>query len=157
MVSGTGHYKIDSPLMLRFHVAVHARPRSLQLGPIVDVRGLRLQTLSVSPMSLGEPMGTSFESAQAYLNDLPRMYFEPDGSFVWVGETGDVTPWQVDGMVYDRNNRLLSVEMRGQCSERNFDTLLSGFGWPGTDLIFQLADEALFVDEGEFRRLTTIV
>ncbi|WP_147274289.1 hypothetical protein [Bremerella cremea] len=102
-------------------------------------------------------MGASFEAAQSYLNKLPRMYFEPDGSFVWVGETGDVAPWQVDGVAYDRNGRLHSVEMRGQCPERNFDTLLSGFGWPGTDLIFQLADEALFVDEGEFRRFVTIV
>ncbi len=138
--------------MLRFNVSVHARPRSLHLGPIIDVRGLRLQTLSVSPVALGEPMGMSFEASQSHLNNLPRMYFEPDGSFVWVGDTDDRSPWQVDGVVYDRNGSLHSVEMRGHCPEQTFDTLLTAFGWPGTDLIFQLADEALFVDEGEFRR-----
>ncbi|PQO33802.1 hypothetical protein [Blastopirellula marina] len=142
--------------MLRFNVSVHARPRSLHLGPIVDNRGLRLQTLAVSPMALGEPMGVSFEAVQSHLNDLPRMYFEPDGSFVWVGEAGDLKSWQVDGIVYDRNGSLHSVEMKGQCPEQAFDMLLTAFGWPETDFIFQLADEALFIDEGEFRRFTKI-
>lgn len=128
----------------------------MQLGPIVAIRGLRLQTLSVSPAALGEPMGASFEAAQSHLNELPRMFFEPDGSFVWVGEVGDLKPWQVDGVVYDRNASLHVVEMKGSCSETAFDTLLSAFGWPGTDLIFQLTDEGVFIDEGEFRRFAVV-
>lgn len=138
--------------MYRFNVSVHARPRSLQLGPLVKARGLRLQTLSISPIVLGEPMGCSFESAQTRLNNLPRMLFEPDGSFVWVHENEAAAGWQLDGVLYDRNGRLHSAEINGNCTEEAFDTLLSAMGWPGTDLVFQLSDEAVFVDEGEFRR-----
>ncbi|MEW4563333.1 hypothetical protein AB1K70_12455 [Bremerella sp. JC770] len=117
----------------------------------MNARGLRLQTLTISPVVLGEPMGCSFESAQTRLNNLPRMLFEPDGSFVWAQEENDDT-WQLDGVLYDRNGRLHSAEIKGNCSEEAFDTLLSAMGWPGTDLVFQLSNEAIFVDEGEFRR-----
>ena len=120
----------------------------MQLGPLIRARGLRLQTLAVSPVNLGEPMANSFEFAQHRLNRLPRMLFEPDGSFVWVGEN----EWQVDGVLYDRNGKLHSAELKGSCSEDAFDTLLSAMGWPGTDLIFQLVQKSVFVDEGEFRR-----
>ncbi|MHC2069613.1 hypothetical protein ACYFX5_19240 [Bremerella sp. T1] len=144
---------IHNKSMYWFHVSVHARPRSLQLGPLVPIRGLRLQTLAISPVVLGEPMGCSFETAQAKLNNLPRMLFEPDGSFVWVNDADGESPWQVDGVLYDRNGRLHSAEIKGSCSEEALDTLLCAMGWPGTDVIFQLSNEAVFVDEGEFRRM----
>lgn len=97
-------------------------------------------------------MGKSFEAAQKHLNQLPRMLFEPDGSFVWSGLHGNNQAWQVDGVVYDRNGFVHCVEANGLCPEQTFDELLSAIGWPGTDLIFQLSEEAIFIDEGEFRR-----
>jgi len=100
-------------------------------------------------------MGCSFESAQTRLNSLPRMLFEPDGSFVWVQENDGGTTWQLDGVLFDRNGRLHSAEIKGSCSEEAFDMLLSAMGWPGTDLVFQLSNEAVFIDEGEFRRFAT--
>ena len=124
----------------------------MQLGPIVNSRGLSLQTLAISPTCLGEPMGRSFEATQQHLDRIPRMLFEPDGSFVWTGSHDDDQAWQVDGVVYDRNGFVRCVEIKGLCPEQTFDLLLSAIGWPGTDLIFQLADEAVFIDEGEFRR-----
>ncbi|GAA4433898.1 hypothetical protein [Bremerella cremea] len=107
-----------------------------------------MQTLAISPITLGEPMAASFEAAQDRLVDLPRMLFEPDGSFVWTSEDG----WQVDGVLFDRNGRLHSAELKGACSEDALDTLLTAMGWPGTDMVFQLSDQGVFIDEGEFRR-----
>lgn len=142
--------------MYWFHVSVHARPRSVQLGPIVPLRGLHLQSLAVSPLALNEPLGCSFEEAQCRLDTLERMLFEPDGSFVWVSDGAATDPWQLDGMLLDRNRRLHSAEIKGSCCDESLDILLSALGWPGTDLIFQLTHEAIFLDEGEFRRLAAL-
>jgi hypothetical protein len=83
------------------------------------------------------------------------MFVEPDGSFVWVssGASGDqsVPEWQLDGNLFDRNGRLLIVDLKGTCDEASFDRLLSVFGWPTTPIMFQLSREAVFLDERTFR------
>jgi hypothetical protein len=96
-------------------------------------------------------MGISFEEASARLTKLERMYCEPDGSLVWVSSQGEPA-WQVDGNLYDRNERLLFVDLKGTCLAESFDRLLAALGWPQTSLMFQLTREAVFLDEAEFRR-----
>ena len=98
-------------------------------------------------------MGCSFEVASQRLGQLERMFCEPDGSFVWVSSQGDPV-WQVDGNLYDRDERLLFVDLKGTCPPDQFDRLLSALGWPETKLMFQLTREAVFLDEAEFRRLS---
>ncbi len=46
---------------------------------------------------------------QAQLADLPRMFIEPDGSFVWVGQD-EAENWQLDGVIYDRHDRVIHVQ-----------------------------------------------
>ena len=53
----------------------------------------------------------SFEAAADALQELPKLYFEPDGSFVWAGPSH-----QIFGMLYDAADRLQYVELRGSCS-----------------------------------------
>ena len=96
-------------------------------------------------------MDISFEAARTMLSQLPRMFCEADGSFVWVSPQG-APAWQVDGNLYDRNERLLFVDLKGTCPADEFDRLLTALGWPETRLMFQLTREALFLDEAEFRR-----
>ncbi len=79
------------------------------------------------------------------------MFVEPDGSFVWVS-SADEPRWQVDGNLFDRNGRLLLVDLKGTCDERRFDELLSVLGWPETPLVFELVREAVFVGEDTFRQ-----
>jgi hypothetical protein len=42
----------------------------------------------------------------------PGMYFEMDGSFVWVRESDD-SRWQIDGMLYDRNDAIEYLDLKG--------------------------------------------
>lgn len=64
----------------------------------------------------------SFESLAETLMNIPGMFFEMDGSFVWVDH--DVKPTkQMDGMVYDRQGKLAYIEIKGACSERQWHTL----------------------------------
>lgn len=59
------------------------------------------------------PLPTSFEQAFERLGQLPMIYLEGDGSFVWTQPGGRE---QIFGMLYDAADRLQYVELRGQCS-----------------------------------------
>jgi hypothetical protein len=120
-------------------------------GPTVEIGGRRLATLAVPHEALSQPFGIAFEEAVNRLNGLERMFSEPDGSFVWTSPH-DGPSWQVDGNLFDRNGRLLFVDLKGRCPAEQFDRLLAAFGWPEMPLVFQLVREAVLLDEPEFRR-----
>src|SRR5262245_38010588 len=101
------------------------------------------------------PLAVTFDQALAALARLPRLFIEPDGSFVWAGETADGAKWQVDGNLIDRGDVLAYVELKGMCPPDQFDVLLTCFGWPTATLAFQLPQRGVFLDEAEFRRQAT--
>jgi hypothetical protein len=137
--------------MYSFHCTIHALPKEPLSTSVVERAGEKYPTLIVPPSTVGTPFGVSFEAAGMALGKLERMFFEPDGSFAWVSAaSGD--RWQVDGVLYDRQEKLLYVDLKGDCPPAEFDRLLTTFGWPGTPVMFQLAREALFLDEQAFRR-----
>jgi len=135
-----------------FHITLHPRPSQVRIGPVLPLAGRQIQTLVIDPASLNVPCACSFEDAAAALSALPRMYCEPDGSFVWVSEH-DEPSWQLDGNLYDRDQRLFFVDLKGTCPAHRFDELLRTLGWPETPLVVQLVREAIFVEEAEFRRI----
>ena len=139
-------------MMYSFYVTIHAQPPTATAGPNVTLAGQTLRTLHVAPETLSTTtIDCSFETAQQRMKQLGRMFCEPDGSFVWVSPQGDPV-WQVDGNLYDLNERLLFVDLKGTCPPEAFNRLLTAIGWPETKLLFQLTREALFLDETEFRR-----
>jgi len=114
--------------------------------------GRDFATCAISPEWLGRTtLVRSFETVAADLARLERMYIEPDGSFVWVSSRGEA-PWQVDGNLYDHQERVRLVDVRGSCPRERFDQLLGTLGWPQTQLVFQLVRAAVFLGEAEFRR-----
>jgi hypothetical protein len=66
------------------------------------------------------PLATSFEQAEARLLELPRLHFEPDGSFVWTLDAGQQ---QVFGMLYDAMNQIQYCELRGRCHHQTWKCL----------------------------------
>jgi hypothetical protein len=139
--------------MYSFNVTLHARsPQVARGGGSIAIAGRKYPTLDVPQRALSTGFLLSFEEAAAALARLPRMYVEPDGSFVWVSSAGEHS-WQVDGVLYDRDGRLLFVDLNGTCPPADFDRLLSGCGWPQTEVMFQLTRAAVFVDEATFRDL----
>ncbi len=143
-------------MMYSFFVTVHAQPPSFAPGQNITLGGKTIRPLHVEPEALiATRMDCSFEVAAERLGRLERMFCEPDGSFVWVSSQGDPA-WQVDGNLYDRNERLLFVDLKGTCPPDQFNRLLSALGWPETKLMFQLTREAIFLDEAEFRRYAAV-
>lgn len=92
----------------------------------------------------------TFEEVADALGSLPRLFVEPDGSFVWVS-SGEPA-WQLDGVLYDGTERLWYVDLKGRCPEAEFDRLLAALGWPETPLCFQLVRQAIWFEELAFRR-----
>ncbi len=64
----------------------------------------------------------SFERLADQLATIPGMFFEMDGSFVWV-DHHPAQLYQMDGMVYDRADKIEYVEIKGACSVRQWQTL----------------------------------
>lgn len=141
----TGRYSFD--------IVVHARPEGTVAGPSFSLRGLELPTLIFSPAA-SAGFARTFEEVGAELERFERLYFEPDGSFVWVSPT-DAEPWQLDGMLYDRNDRVLHMELKGSCPAEAFDRITAALGRPIGEMVFQLSREALFLDDTAFRSYAT--
>jgi len=109
-----------------------------------------------------DSFAATWEDAAAMLERMPRMIFEPDGSFVVSGSVeraGRAGPssapanrWQVDGHLFDFAGRLHRVEIRGHCPPEAFDELLKCLGWPQQSLSFEMVREGERLDEADFRR-----
>jgi hypothetical protein len=94
----------------------------------------------------------TWEDAATRLECLPRMIFELDGSFVISGDDADGRRWQVDGHLFDFEDRLHRVELHGHCPPAAFDELLRCVGWPDQKLAFEMVREGTTLDEELFRR-----
>lgn len=138
--------------MLAFQATIHRRPPEALPGPEVLLDGQPYRTLQVPHEVLGAAtFDRSFETAAQALSALERMYCEPDGSFVWVSSREE-PPWQVEGNLYDKDDRLRFVDVKGHCPEAAFDQLLRALGWPATPLLFQVVRAAVLLEGSEFRR-----
>ena len=141
-----------------FHVNLFAVPSCTQTTMPLALRGRSLTQLTSStglPLTYDVPLEVTWEAAAQRLEDLGRMIFEPDGSFVWSGvETGD--RWQVDGHLFEfqfaGEPLLHRVELHGHCPADQFDQLLVCVGWPKTTLVFELVLDGVALDEANFRR-----
>ena len=78
------------------------------------------------------------------------MMFEPDGSWIYTGGIRD-SRWQIDGHLFDFEDRLHRVELHGECPLEAFDQLLRCFGWPEAELVFEQVIEGVQLDEQGFR------
>jgi len=116
----------------------------------MELAGAACRPLSFPPGELSASLTVTFEETLAALERLERMYVEPDGSFVWVAEDRS---WQVDGNFYDRDERLLFVELRGTAPAAKFDQLLAALGWPTAALAFEWRQAGVFLHEADFRRV----
>ena len=138
-----------------FHVSIHPLDRSAVAGEPAVIGGREVATLRASPEATRTPHRVTFDRCAEMLATLPRMFLEPDGSFVWTGEQ-DGTAWQVDGVLYDQGPHLAYAEVSGRAPPDEFDQMLAAFGWPAAPLMFQLTSAGVFISEAEFRRACAV-
>lgn len=134
-----------------FDATLHRLPDEPEAGsPHTDAWGT-WPTLVVEHAQLVVPLRIGFDDAFSRLERLERMFAEPDGSFVWTSPREGLS-WQVDGNAFERDGRVLLVDLKGSCPPEAFDRLLEAFGWPAEAVMLQLVKPAVFVDETTFRR-----
>ncbi len=98
------------------------------------------------------PLAVTFDEVATRLAALPRMFIEPDGSFVWRGTADAGQTWQIDGNLTDRGEVLDHVELKGTCPAERLDEILRTLGWPETRVAFQLPRLGQFLTEEAFRQ-----
>lgn len=145
------HGQPGEEALYAFEATLHARPtEAASGGQFADDRGT-WPVLAAPRESLGQPLAVGFDEALRRLADLPRLYVEPDGSFVWTSPAAE-RRWQVDGNLFERRGRVLLVDLKGSCPAGEFDRLLAALGWPADSVMFELVRAGLFLDEDSFRR-----
>ena len=100
--------------------------------------------------SVDSKFGCSFEQLTESFEKLPRMFLEPDGSFVWVIEI-EGSRFQMDGLLTDDGSNLLNCELKGTCEKSIWEQFLGTLGWPTQSVVVQLVQSGTFVSESEFR------
>lgn len=147
----TGPSPPSDPALYAFEAVLHRRPDdATAAGPHVDEWGA-WPILAVSRDALSLPLAIGFDEAVERLACLPRMFVEPDGSFVWTSPAAGQA-WQVDGNLFERAGSVLLVDLKGSCPPAEFDRLLGAFGWPEDAVMLGLVRAAVFLDEPTFRR-----
>ena len=137
--------------MNAFHIGLHRITAAVATGPQATIAGREFSTLTVPQPTPQEALGVGFDDAVARLARHDGLFIELDGSFVWVGRTDGFT-WQLDGILYDRNEEIVYVELKGECPECAFEELCRTLGLSPGQTMVQLMQQAVFMDWAEFRR-----
>lgn len=134
--------------MLKLDVSIHARPANATRGAEIELGGCRVHPLARSASACAELFAMDFEQAAERLAALDSMiHFEPDGWFIWHSPIGAALPWQINGNLYDRQQRLWYVPLRGTCPEDVFKRLLAVLAAePHDALMFELTQAGVYLD-----------
>ncbi len=132
-----------------FDIYIHAAPDDIPAtsDATQEINGVITPVLHLQPAQLTTPLGMTFEEALTHLDTQPRMFIEPDGSFVQRGEG-----WQIDGVLHDSPAGLTAIECRGATTQDAFEQLLAVAGWPDQPVVFQLTRAGTYLVETSFRR-----
>jgi hypothetical protein len=128
-------------MLVNFHLHLYANAPSLQLtfAGTISFNGQQLRLWQITNVDQAL-MDIEFEQLIERLSELPRMFCELDGSFVWRGElavpTGNGSEgsspdlptslinisdqpmhWQIDGMIYDTAGRVCRLELKGTAAQ----------------------------------------
>jgi hypothetical protein len=135
--------------MPSFHVLLQARPSQTLDAGTLSAGDRELPAVRLEPSVRPPLFDLTFEQAIERLEELPRMFVEPDGSFVWVSRQGPGA-WQIDGQLNDGPQRLMNVELKGHASREQVQQLLSLLGWPQTSLLVQFVQQGLYTEVEPF-------
>lgn len=142
---------VSSDPLYAFDATLHRLPESAASGSTFSDQWGEWPTLAIRPGETTKPFAIGFDEAFARLDRLERMFTEPDGSFVWTSPREGLS-WQVDGNAFERDGRVLLVDLKGSCPPEALDRLIASFGWPGEPIMLQLVQPGVFLDEATFRR-----
>lgn len=98
----------------------------------------------------GVPLRVAWETAFDNLSQLPRMFAEPDGSFLWTGNDapfGDAPfgQWQLEGTLFDDGQVVRRIELVGNCDRGRWVQFLTALNCDSeTVSVESLSDNCVF-------------
>lgn len=134
--------------MLDLDITIHARTPGDAYGTPLDLDGCEVRPLARPADSIAAPFAVGFEQAAERLAELdPMIHFEPDGWFIWHSPKDESPVWQINGNLYDRQERLWLIPLRGKCPESVLMRLLTVLAnEPAAELMFELTRAGIYVD-----------
>ena len=93
------------------HVTLHAGRPSDWPSKTIEWQGQQIDTVAIGSERLRTSLPVSFDDLYAALEALPRLFAEPDGSFLWTSTDGP-RQWQIDGQLHDSAGNLMTIELK---------------------------------------------
>lgn len=137
-----------------YQIALHAAPERPLPREITALGGISYERLLVAPGELPS-FGLSFEEALERFSQLPLASVEPDGAVFCRSSPGSRIDWQLEGVFYDRAGSLLYATFTGNAAWEELLPVFAALRTPPSGLLFQLLQQGIFLDAGEFRRWLT--
>ena len=139
-------------MVSQWHIAVHPSLSLEVPTQAASVDGQTVQALQIEARELNQKFDVSFDELFETLQNFERLFIELDGSFVWRGTSSD-TPWQIDGIVFEKDDRVWYVELKGYCDRQSFNELVCCLAGDESSFIVQSITEGIVVSGREFIRL----
>ncbi len=137
------------------HVTLHAHPGRSFPSQEMMLQGGPRQVLVIPAGELSRPLPVRFDDVLTQLEQLPRLFIEPDGSFIWIGPRGP-QQWKLDGQLHDSASGLMTVELKISGTDPALDDVLRTLGWPAAPVVFELVREGVYLDEANFRAVLAV-
>ena len=139
-------------IISNWHIAVFPKPSvSIPMSTGV-LSGNAFKKLEIDSVELDAVFEASFDQVFQKLESFERLFIELDGSFVWRGEHENKN-WQVDGIVYEKNDCVWNIELKGYCDVRSFTELINSVTDQPEETVVQSITEAMVVPMSEFVRI----
>ena len=138
------------------HAVIHALGETGFAWDTTDVDGRSIKIIDLPATAFQQPLATSFDDALEALAALPRLFIEPDGSFIWLGEEGP-QQWKLDGQLNDSPYGLMTIELKisGAAPWPGVETVLRILKWPSCPIAFELVRKGVYVDVETLHALLT--
>ena len=139
-------------MLLRFNTRIHPSDGCLDAAELTLIDGLDVRPLVPSVNAEQALFDRSFEQVALELSAIERLFFEPDGSFVWTDCQGQ----QLDGLLLDRVDRVVLLELHGTARWENLQPILQTLGWPTKEVMFEIISAGIYVSLDDFIRLAAM-
>lgn len=137
--------------MPRYHWHVVAMPgqSDTQIGESVSWQDNMLPTIQAEAdkKQFDGNFAVTFDEFITAAENIPNFFVELDGSFVWRSLE---PPWQIDGVVFDRDEYVSQIELKGNSPREPVAHLLKMVGWPEQPTVFEMIQLGVFVDATTF-------
>lgn len=130
-----------------WHTILHALNTSSYDSLSASVDGHEVVAIDLPSTAFQQPLGVTFDATLEFLAALPRLYIEPDGSFIWLSDDG-ADEWKIDGQLNDSPGGLMTVELKitGRRPWPGLESVLHSVDWPRQAIAFEMVRQGIYLD-----------